>query len=164
MSQSVRQEFNRIHQERQQAQHEMELSRFHDVMDGMDEEMFGGTKELNEDTDGRRAKVWDAYRTIVKTLPQSEKPPTLAVLVKRATMLAFGDEIIASEKKKLINEINAQARGRRPSPGKGKAGGIGSGVTGKPETLHEEALRLANAPEIASIFDRSHEDNGHAPQ
>jgi len=169
MSQQVRQEFDRLHQERVEALNDMELDRFHDAMDKMDESLFGGEKALTEEIDGRRKAVWDAYRMIVESLPRGDssggrpaKPPSTAVLVRRAAMLAFGDEMLEAKGKSIYRSIHEQSRGRRPPPGKNKVIG-GKASDERPKTIHEAAQEIANDPEIASRFDKYLEESGDAP-
>ena len=107
---------------------------------------------------------------ISQALPQPKsgdgrpvKPPPLDILVKRAAMLAFGDEMIEAERKRIYGEIHDQSRGRRPSPSKGKAVSPAKDK-GPPKTLHEAAMEIANSPEIASLFDKAQEESGNAPQ
>jgi len=171
MNNEVWGELGRLRQERQQAIQEMELSRFHNVMDGMDEGMFGGEKELTEETDGRRKAVYDAYRMIVQSLPavrsdgdQLPKLPSVDVLVRRAAMLAFGDEMLAAQRNGIYKSIHEQSRGRRPSPSRGKKGALPLKSDNKPMTIQEQREAILSDPEVAAIFDRSNEESGNAPQ
>jgi hypothetical protein len=164
MSKQVREEFDRIHRDRQEALHAMELSRFHDSLDKMDENLFGGDKPLTEEADARRKAVWDAYQMIVKAQGNvTTNRPSMEVLVKRAAMLAHGDEMIEAERKRIVQDINRQSRGARKAPGRTKV--VANPPTKEEaETIHEAAQRIANSPEIVSVFDKYTDENGSVPQ
>ncbi len=170
MSKQMRDEFGRLDKEREDTFHQAELSRFDDLMDGMDEDLFGGEKDLTEETEGRRKAVWDAFKQIERSQPPPEskgnrqvKPPSMEVLVRGAAMYAFGDEMLKAQRKSIHRDIHEQGRGRRPSPGKSKVISPSSQPK-KPQTIHEEAQEIASSPEVTSLYDRHVEESGNAPQ
>jgi len=170
MGKQVQNEFSRLAEERQEALVQAELSQFHDVMDEMDEELFGGDGKLSDEQNKRREAVWDAYEVVRRTQARAKaaggrppKLPPMKALVRRAAMVEFGDEMFEAQRKSIYRSIHEQSRGRRPSPGRRKV--VGETTKRKePETIHEAAQELVNDPEVAAVFDKHEEESGSAPQ
>lgn len=157
--------------QRAQEANERDLVAFHEIMDAMPADLFGGDGKLTPDLDARRKQVWEAYHTVrefaINTAERDGRPaklPPMSALVRRAANLAFGDEMIEAERKKLHRGIQEQARRRRPVPGKGKAKGAPGKSAEGPRTTTELAKQIVNDPEIAALFDGFEEANGNAPQ
>ena len=116
-----------MQQDRIEELHSAELVQFHDVVDGMDKDLFGGEGALNDEIDSRRKKLWDSYLTIkdnaYRNAPQDGRPvklPPIKVLLHRAALFAFGDEILTSERKRNPRAISEQSRRRRRHPARAR--------------------------------------------
>jgi hypothetical protein len=165
---------DRIQEERATERAEAEVGMFHDIVDGMDKELFGGNGPLTPELDERRKTLLDAYiavkHSVARTAKPNGRPPkppsirTVEMLVKRAAFMAFGDEIFGRERKKMAQDVLEQSKRRRPAPGKAKVLPGAAAAKSEPKTLHEAAQEIASDPEVAALFDKHLEASGTAPQ
>lgn len=150
-----------------------ELERFHEAVDGMDKARYGGEDSLTDVTDAARKSLWEAYKTVkataLRTAKQDGRPaklPPIKTLLRRAELFAFGDEILASERKALVTAIQEQAKKRRPVPGKPRplasdAKDKNAKAPATPQAMAKDAL---SDPKLSALFDRYLEETGNAPQ
>ncbi len=154
-------------QARAQEALDRELDQFHDEVDRMDKTRFGGEDKLTPELDERRKRLFGAYE-VVKQIAQRQavqngrpyKPPPMRVLLHRAELIEFGDEVIEATRKSIHKDIQNQSRRRRPAPGRGKVIAPPATTKREPQTPREIAEEILANPEVAAVWDRIEESTG----
>ncbi len=169
-TQAFHETLQRIEKKQSDQEYHAELARFDDAVDKMDADRFGGTADLDDDTIKRRESLWDAYQIIkeirLRTSARSgrvPKLPSMEAMLHGAELMAFGDEILARDRRANARAIAEQSKRVRPSPGKTKVL-PGAEEKDKAKGLRAEIKRVQTDPEITAFFDSVREASGNAPQ
>lgn len=166
-------QFAQLHQELLAAQQNLEVQRaevqFHEAANGLDEGLFGRTVddggksvELNQGQQVARRQLWEAAGEVlvgmqanaVRRGQEFVKPP-MSVLLKRAEVYAFSDELNERQRQAFHDQVAAQSRRRRPVPTHGRRGSNGAG---RPAKEPDEVQRLMNDPDIDAFFKKADEE------
>lgn len=157
-------------------------SRFEDEfdseLDSHEGELFGkffengkrGTLDPNSPHYQNRAKVWEAYHTLVNGIRsraaelgrQAEMPPT-KTLIEQAKRIALGDQLSKIEKTRFHDKVREQSRRRRPAATqrvattqtRANAKNSARTVT----TTTDQIEDLLDNPELQAMYERFQEDN-----
>jgi hypothetical protein len=134
-------------QQQQQAQHQQVMQVFDAAADTL--ERYGRTGSLSEADVAKRSTLWDTARVVAEDLASRGQPmPSMNVLLKRAEIVAFGDELLSEKKAKLAGVVKNQSAKRRPvgrtvaRPGKKPAA----------EGSDDPVAAIANSPELAKFW------------
>jgi len=153
-------ELNKAQAQVEEARHAEEdrqaIMGFHEAMDALDERRYGRAERgLKSEQDANREKVYNqtvalhnGMQAHAERLGRQLEPISWAALTKRAERLVFGDEIIAEEKRQYQERVAAQARKRRPAPGRARP------VAPAKASDEDAGDETANHPEVIKIWDK----------
>lgn len=150
-----------------QQQEQQQAWTFHNSVDGMDEGRYGRlvqngvVSQLAPEQDVARRKLFDAAETLrlgltAKYEAEGREPeiPPLPVLLQRAEMLAFGEDIRKQEREQLRQKVEEQSKRRRPSPGRGK-------LSAPAQTKESDPVKaIANHPDVVAYWNQAQAENG----
>lgn len=172
--QQLEREFEEVRSFAQRQQADQLNNMFHSALDGMDKDRYGRRFDdsgkfvgLDKDSDDRRRKVFEALQVIasgvVAQAQAAGKNPVLPpfqLALKRAENMVFGEELRQSERKKIQNDLVAQARRRRPVA----SSRAQANVTPRKDSRSEsDVVRdIASIPEIDRVWKKFQEENGHS--
>lgn len=153
-------------------QHRRRLDHFHDVVDQLDAGRYGRSVDdngrplpLNKLTNENRKTLWenanllrDGLALQARRSGQPVEELSMSVLLKRAERLAFGNDLIAEERRKFQEQVSAQSKRRRPAAGRSRPmapvkPAEGGGVA-------DPAAEIASNPEIIKMWDRFQDESG----
>lgn len=143
------------------ARHEAMVESFHVAVNGLGDDMFGDSSKdpesLRTDTPvgARRFKV---YETLMQYGDAFGDAP-MHVKVQRAVNIAFGDEILAREKKAMHEKLAAQSRKRRPVASTNRMRTQVKSPQKPPENPNDVNYILDD-PEVQARFERYDRENG----
>jgi len=146
------------------------METFHDYVDALDDPLFG--KSLDEQNKpvamqgksegANREKLYQTAYAIQDQLVRdaqlrgaAPEIPPLPVLLRRARLVAFSDEIMKREKREYQERVAAQSKRRRPSAGRPKE-------LSPAEKETDPAKALANDPAIVKLWNHLQEESGAA--
>jgi hypothetical protein len=110
---------------------------------------YGKAGSLKEAEFAKRSTLWDTAKIVEADFAKRGLPsPSLPVLLKRAEIIAFGDELLAEKKANLASSVKKQSAKRRP---------VGRNVARqarKPaaDGADDPVAAIANSPELAAFW------------
>lgn len=138
------------------------MDAFHTAVDGLDSDRFGRSRDdggrfvaLSKEHDAARRKIYDAaieIQNLGLNVPEN-------VLLQRAEMLVFGDDIRAKERGKVKKEVADQSKLRRSAGSRPVRPRVAAPVAGVGSET-EQAREIANIPEVAEMWNRLETENG----
>lgn len=171
-----------LQQQQAAERQQREEQEFHDVLDRMSPDRYGRVKsesgeivQLPEFSLENRRRVYQAVKTIeqeIAALARAEgrepQLPPRDVLVKRAELYLFGDDIEREmaeraskareeESQKRLKEAAQQAKRRRPVSGTTKPS---RKAKTEPVSEMDEIARIANSPELVKFWNEAQDENG----
>ena len=138
---------------------------FHDVMDTMDEELFGRTyvdgeyRDLPKEQDENRRKVWlgvdETANGIQATAERdgvSPEFPDNKTLIQQAADMKFGAQLRSQEQGRISRQVKQQSKRRRPvgSPAKKEAP-----VPVAQGPIDQSAETIANDPRVVEFWEKA---------
>ncbi len=154
-----------------QQDQQREMNGFHDVLDGLGEDRFGQSideqgrvVQLSKQANGDREKVFQSYQIVKLGIIESAKRagvepklPPQKVLIERARLLAFPDQIRQQERGRIREQIAKQSSRRRPVA---STRNMSQGVAMPVGAETDEAVALANDPKLKKLWNQLHDEVG----
>ena len=148
--------------ETQDSLQRQQLHSFHDILDRMDEALYGRSMEggksvpLGDDHRANRKTIFDTMKKLAagESAVGGDIPP-LPVLLGQAEQVVFGEELRQRDKKSLQAKIAAQSRRKRSV-----ASGAGSASSSQAKQQPTTAKQIANSAPIKEMWNQFQEENG----
>lgn len=146
-----------------QVEAESRVNAFHDLVDTMDEDLFGKSIDesgnvlnLSETLDKNRRELHETAEDLASNIERrGQELPPFPVLLQRAKTLAFGEQIADQQKQEKREAVTKQSRERRSA----------AGTTRKQTPTKKEYLdmaeEVADNPEIKKVWDELHDSSGN---
>lgn len=123
------------------------MGSFHDVVDALGGRFGGAEAALTPEQEKNRETLFNAARLVERDImSRGQTPPSMKVVLQRAELLAFGDEIRKERQEALSKQVRGQS---------GKRRSVGRTVTKKsspPGDSDDPVAAIANSPEMIALF------------
>lgn len=152
------------------------LNNFHDVVDTMEEDLFGRSLtsgsdgsdrlvvKLSEAHESARQKLYETMDALAAGIAakaaQSGRPaelPPASVLIHRAKQVAFGEELRKRSIREFQEKVAAQSKRRRPAAGRSRPA---SAPPKAQDGNRDEVADIADHPEVVKLWNKFQEENG----
>ena len=165
-------QFSQYQNQLSQNDHNRRMEAFHDAVDALGDRRYGKSldsrgvpQQISKDEDGARKRLYDEADMVAAVYLERARRtggqmPPLSTILKQANQNLFGEEIRAEERKKVAQDALEQSKLRRPTSGHRGPDGRFTKTTESPLTPAEEANRVANIPELVSMWNKFQEQNG----
>jgi len=123
------------------------MGSFHDVVDSLGGRFGGSDAALTAEQETNREKLFNAARLVERDiLSRGQTLPSMKVVLQRAELLAFNDEIRAERQASLSKQVRGQAGKRR------SAGRTVTQRSKPPGDSDDPVAAIANSPEMIALF------------
>lgn len=140
------------------------LADFHDALDEIDPDIYGVSVDddgnpiqLSAEAEANRQKAWNEAHIIATGMVETgQQPPSMKILMKRATRYAFADAIEKKNKAEYQRKVAEQSKRRRGSSGMTNRGT----EVAAPVVDGDDSSSLANHPDLVALWNKMQDENG----